>query len=117
MATAKTTTLTFRIEPGLKEALRTAATHERSGVAIQEQHGLSPHENRCFLIRTTSSLPQRSPCRTWQVMCPPIPARVDGGRCCDPILGIWIEVQAPIGHRVIPKEPRRLPLAPAVRRK
>ncbi len=25
MATAKTTTLTFRIEPGLKEALRTAA--------------------------------------------------------------------------------------------
>jgi len=28
MATAKTTTLTFRIEPWLKEALRSAATHE-----------------------------------------------------------------------------------------
>jgi hypothetical protein len=28
MATAKTTTLTFRIDPGLKEALRTAAVRE-----------------------------------------------------------------------------------------
>jgi hypothetical protein len=33
MATAKTTTLTFRIEPGLKEALRTAAAHEHRSIA------------------------------------------------------------------------------------
>lgn len=35
MATAKTTTLTFRIEPGLKEALRTAAAR----APIHCQHG------------------------------------------------------------------------------
>lgn len=57
MATTKTTTLTFRIEPGVKEALRTAATRERrsianmvevlirdycgrNGIAIPEQGGL-----------------------------------------------------------------------------
>jgi hypothetical protein len=57
MATAKTTTLTFRIEPGLKEALRTAAVREhrsianmvevlirdycgRNGIAIPEQGAL-----------------------------------------------------------------------------
>lgn len=33
MATAKTTTLTFRIEPGLKEALRTAAVREYRSIA------------------------------------------------------------------------------------
>lgn len=33
MATAKTTTLTFRIEPGLKEALRTAAQNEHRSIA------------------------------------------------------------------------------------
>ena len=33
MATAKTTTLTFRIEPGLKEALRTAAKREHRSIA------------------------------------------------------------------------------------
>ncbi len=33
MATAKTTTLTFRIEPELKEALRTAANHEHRSIA------------------------------------------------------------------------------------
>lgn len=55
MATAKTTTLTFRIDPGLKEALRSAAAQEhrslanmvevmirdycgRAGVQIAEQH-------------------------------------------------------------------------------
>ena len=32
MATAKTTTLTFRIEPGLKEALRTAAEQEHRSI-------------------------------------------------------------------------------------
>jgi len=57
MATAKTTTLTFRIDPGLKEALRTAADREhrsianmvevmirehcgRAGIAIPEQRAL-----------------------------------------------------------------------------
>ncbi|MDR6448361.1 hypothetical protein J2794_004491 [Paraburkholderia terricola] len=55
MATAKTATLSFRIEPGVKEALRSAAEQEhrsianmvevmireycrRSGVTIAEQH-------------------------------------------------------------------------------
>lgn len=33
MATAKTTTLTFRIESGLKEALRTAAIREHRSIA------------------------------------------------------------------------------------
>lgn len=33
MATAKTTTLTFRIEPALKEALRTAATRDHRSIA------------------------------------------------------------------------------------
>jgi len=33
MATAKTTTLTFRIDPRLKEALRTAAEHEHRSIA------------------------------------------------------------------------------------
>jgi len=62
MATAKTTTLTFRIEPGLKEAVRTAAEQEhrsianmievmirdycgRSGITIQEQRVLFSDEN------------------------------------------------------------------------
>lgn len=33
MTTAKTTTLTFRIEPELKEALRTAAEREHRSIA------------------------------------------------------------------------------------
>lgn len=33
MATAKTATLTFRIDPGLKEALRIAADQERRSIA------------------------------------------------------------------------------------
>lgn len=33
MATVKTATLTFRIDPGLKEALRTAADQERRSIA------------------------------------------------------------------------------------
>jgi hypothetical protein len=33
MATAKTATLTFRIEPGLKEALRAAAAREHRSIA------------------------------------------------------------------------------------
>ena len=33
MAAAKTTTLTFRVEPGLKEALRAAAVREHRSIA------------------------------------------------------------------------------------
>lgn len=33
MASTKTSTLTFRIQPGLKEALRTAATREHRSIA------------------------------------------------------------------------------------
>jgi len=33
MATAKTSTLTFRIEPGIKEALRTSAEREHRSIA------------------------------------------------------------------------------------
>jgi hypothetical protein len=63
MATAKTSTLTFRIEPGLKEALRTAADREhrsianmievlirdycgRNGITIQEQRALLLEDER-----------------------------------------------------------------------
>ena len=63
MATAKTTTLTFRIEPELKEALRTAAQQEhrsianmvavlirdycgRKGIEIQEVQGKIANDSR-----------------------------------------------------------------------
>ena len=63
MATTKTATLTFRIDPGLKEALRTAAQQEhrsianmvevmirdhcqRSGIAIPEQQTLFKEDNQ-----------------------------------------------------------------------
>ena len=50
MATTKTTTLTFRVEPGLKEALRTAAENEHRSIANMvevlirdycEKHGIN----------------------------------------------------------------------------
>ena len=44
MATAKTTTLTFRIEPELKEVLRTAANREHRSIAnidIQKAQALA----------------------------------------------------------------------------
>jgi len=53
MATVKTATLTFRIDPGLKEALRIAADQEHRSIANMvevlirdycERHGISiPH--------------------------------------------------------------------------
>lgn len=63
MITSRTNTPTSRIEPGLKEALRTAADQEhrsiadmvtvlirdycgRNGVTIQEQRGLCPEVDR-----------------------------------------------------------------------
>lgn len=61
MATAKTATLTFRIEPELKEALRTAAAREhrsianmvevmirdycgRNGISMGEAQGKAPYD-------------------------------------------------------------------------
>lgn len=63
MATSKTSTLTFRIEPALKEALRTAADREhrsianmveviirdycgRNGIAIPEQQPLFEEDRK-----------------------------------------------------------------------
>lgn len=50
MGTTKTATLTFRIDPGLKDALRAAAQHEHRSIANMvevlilnycEQHGIA----------------------------------------------------------------------------
>lgn len=50
MGTTKTATLTFRVDPGLKEALRAAAQHEHRSIANMvevlilnycEQHGIA----------------------------------------------------------------------------
>ena len=63
MAKAKSTTLTFRIEPGLKEGLRAAADREhrsianmievlirdycgKNGITIQEQQALALRDDR-----------------------------------------------------------------------
>ena len=55
MATAKTTTLTFRIEPELKDALRTAAQQEHRSIANMveilirdhcERNGIAIQESR-----------------------------------------------------------------------
>lgn len=70
MTTGKTSTLTFRIEPGLKEALRAAAEREhrsianmvevlirdycgRHGITVQEQQVLFPEDER------NTQLPER----------------------------------------------------------
>ncbi len=54
MATTKTTTLTSRIEPGLKEALRTAAQREHRSIANMVEvlirdycgiHGIAIHSS------------------------------------------------------------------------
>ncbi len=78
MASAKTTTLTFRIEPDLKEALRTAAAREhrsianmvemmirdycgRNGVTIPS-HGVKPDEgSRARPRRPVSAANDRRP--------------------------------------------------------
>lgn len=62
MATAKTATLTFRIEPELKEALRTAAEREHRSIANMvavliiehcERNGIPIAENPAAGKRTT----------------------------------------------------------------
>ena len=69
MATAKTTTLTFRIEPALKEALRTAADREHRSIANMvevlirdycERNGITIQEKRALLLGEK----QKSPART-----------------------------------------------------
>ncbi len=47
MATTKTTTLTFRIEPGLKEALRTAAAREHRSIADMVEVLIRDYCGRC----------------------------------------------------------------------
>ena len=46
MATTKTATLTFRIDPGLKEALRTAAAHEHRSIANMVEMLIREHCGR-----------------------------------------------------------------------
>jgi len=46
MATAKTATLTFRIEPALKEALRTAAAREHRSIANMVEVMIRDHCGR-----------------------------------------------------------------------
>ncbi|MBV5275048.1 MAG: hypothetical protein JZU52_15860 [Lamprocystis purpurea] len=50
MATAKTTTLTFRIEPGLKEALRTAAAREHRSIANMVEVLIRDHCGRHGIV-------------------------------------------------------------------
>lgn len=46
MATGKTTTLTFRIDPGLKEALRAAAVQEHRSIANMVEVMIRDHCGR-----------------------------------------------------------------------
>lgn len=64
MATSKTTTLTFRIEPSLKEALRTAAAREHRSIAnmvevlIRDHCGrndIELHEQDGAAVQTTKA--------------------------------------------------------------
>ena len=50
MATAKTTTLTFRIEPGLKEALRAAAEREHRSIANMVEVLIRDHCKRNDIV-------------------------------------------------------------------
>lgn len=50
MATAKTATLTFRIEPGLKEALRTAADQEHRSIANMIEVMIRDHCGRTGVL-------------------------------------------------------------------
>jgi hypothetical protein len=56
MATTKTTTLTFRIEPNLKEALRTAAESDHRSIANMVEVMIRAHCGRAGIaIKETSS--------------------------------------------------------------
>jgi hypothetical protein len=54
MATAKTTTLTFRIEPNLKEALRTATLREYRSLANMIEVMIRDH-----CARSSISIPEQ----------------------------------------------------------
>ncbi len=67
MAKAKSTTLTFRIEPGLKEGLRTAADREHRSIAnmievlIRDycgRNGITIQEQRALLLEDDHKSPQ-----------------------------------------------------------
>lgn len=60
MATAKTTTITFRIEPHLKEALRTAADQEHRSIANMIEVMIRDH---CASSGIAISEPSESPVR------------------------------------------------------
>jgi len=49
MATGKTSTLTFRIEPALKRALRTAAEREHRSIARRQTKAQSQGAGLCAL--------------------------------------------------------------------
>lgn len=59
MPPSKTTTLTFRIEPGLKEALRTAATREHRSIAnmveVLIRDYCDRHEIGISVVKATSA--------------------------------------------------------------
>lgn len=50
MATGKTSTLTFRIEPALKEALRAAAEHEHRSIANMVETLIRDHCKRNGIV-------------------------------------------------------------------
>lgn len=61
MATNKTATLTFRIEPGLKEALRTAAHQEHRSIANMVEVLIRDYcERNGVKITGESNLPEKS---------------------------------------------------------
>jgi hypothetical protein len=64
MASAKTTTLTFRIEPKLTEVLRTAAAHEHRSIANMVEVR-SRSRVRCSLTRATNRSRQSAKKPSW----------------------------------------------------
>jgi len=57
MATAKTTTINFCIEPGLKEALRTTAKHEPHSITTQVEVFIRDYCSRNGIDITESPMP------------------------------------------------------------
>ena len=63
MATGKTTTLTFRIEPAVKEALRTAADREHRSIANMVEVLIRDHcgRNGITIQAQVVPVPRRKP--------------------------------------------------------
>lgn len=72
MANAKTATLSFRIEPGLKVALRTAAEREHRSIANMVEVMIREHCGRVGVAIAESSLPNSTtqPAKTKQKKSP-----------------------------------------------